>query len=60
MYVSAGVTVVIGIVLGLLVHPLLFAVVLLAPVDLLVARQFARAQPANPSDPDYNPYARED
>jgi phosphotransferase system glucose/maltose/N-acetylglucosamine-specific IIC component len=59
MYISAAVTVVVGIVLGVLVDPLLFAVVLLAPVDLLIARQFARAQ-APPGDPAHNPYARED
>jgi Flp pilus assembly protein TadB len=58
MYLSAVATVVIGIVLGVLVHPALYAVVLLAPVDLLVARQLARAQ--DPKAPDYNPYARED
>jgi hypothetical protein len=59
MYLSAAVTIVIGIVLGALVDPLLFAIVLLAPVDLLIARQFARA-PAPPGDPSHNPYARED
>lgn len=57
MYVSAAVTVVIAIVLGVLVHPALFAIILLAPVDLLLARQFARGRA--PGDPSYNPYARE-
>jgi hypothetical protein len=60
-------TIVVGVVLGLVVEPLLFAVVLVGVLDLAMARAFASgrwgagdAPPVAGEDPDYNPYARED
>ena len=67
--VSAAITVVAGIVCGLVVSPALFGLVLVGVVDLVLARMFASgrlgSQTADPvaaveSDPSYNPYARED
>ena len=72
MYVTAAATVVIAIVLGALVSPPLYAIALLAIVDLLLARAYATGKltasaagssptPSQPGDDaSHNPYASED
>lgn len=65
-------TLVIAIVLGIVIDPLLFTLVLVGLFDLVFARLFAsgriggadpgptEAAVAAEADPSYNPYARED
>jgi Flp pilus assembly protein TadB len=51
MYVSALVTVLVAIILGALVSPFLFAIALLAIVDLWLARAYATGRLRMASDP---------
>jgi hypothetical protein len=64
------ITIVAGIVCGLLITPALFAIALIGVSDLVIARMFASGKLGQPkpedsaaaaeADPAYNPYARED
>ncbi len=70
--ISAVGTAIAAVVLGIAAHPALFGLLLIAAVDLIIARLFASgrlgtgtdgdsAPPAQAeADPSYNPYARED
>jgi hypothetical protein len=68
--IAGLITIVAGIICGILVTPILFAIVLVGLSDLFLARMFAGGRfgqqaGADPvakaeADPDYNPYARED
>jgi hypothetical protein len=67
LYLSAAVTVVVGIVLGFVISPVWFAVVAVGLLDAVLARVLLsrKTRPADPvaaaeADPSYNPYARED
>jgi hypothetical protein len=70
LYLSAAITIVVGIALGFVVGPVWFAVVAVGLLDIVVARLFAsgrlggagKSDPvaAAEVDPSYNPYARED
>ena len=68
--IAGVVTILAGVVCGILVTPILFAIVLIGVSDLFIARMFAsgkfgQAKSGDPvaaveANPDYNPYARED
>ena len=67
LYASAAVTIIAGIVVGLLVSPVWFAVCAVGVLDIVLARVLfsGRTGQADPvaaaeADPSYNPYARED
>jgi hypothetical protein len=67
LYVSAAVTIVVGIVLGIAISPVWFAVVAVGVLDAVLARVLfsGKTRQADPvataeADPSYNPYARED
>jgi hypothetical protein len=71
LYLSAAITIVIGIVLGFMMGPVWFAVVAVGILDGILARLFASGRlgggggasdtaAAAEVDPSYNPYARED
>ena len=69
--ISALITIVVSIVLGILVTPIVFVGVLVGLIDLILAMAMSRGwigrtKPGDDSaarveeDPSYNPYARED
>jgi hypothetical protein len=70
LYLSAAITIVVGIVLGFVVGPVWFAIVAVGVLDVILARLFASGRLGGPdksdpaaaaeADPSYNPYARED
>jgi hypothetical protein len=70
LYLSAAITIVVGIVLGFVVGPVWFAVVAVGLLDGVLAGLFASGRLGGPdksdpvaaveADPSYNPYARED
>jgi hypothetical protein len=67
LYLSAAITIVVGIVLGFVLSPVWFAVVGVGALDIVLARVLfaGKARPldaaaAVETDPSYNPYARED
>ena len=71
LYLSAAITIVVGIVLGFVIGPVWFAVVAVGILDVILARMFASGRlgssaggsdpaAAAEADPSYNPYARED
>jgi hypothetical protein len=67
LYLSAAITIVVGIALGFVLGPVWFAVVGVGLLDIVLARVLfaGRARPvdaaaAAEADPSYNPYARED
>jgi ABC-type cobalt transport system substrate-binding protein len=71
LYLSAAITIIVGVVLGVVISPIWFAVVAVGFLDIILARLFAtgalgggadKSDPAAAAeaDPSYNPYARED
>jgi hypothetical protein len=69
--ISAVVTIIVSIVLGLTVAPIIFIGVAVGVIDLVLAMAFSRGWIGRPTtgddtaarvevDPAYNPYARED